>query len=457
MTAPKTECTPQLVLPYHPKLPVVVDFDAPEISSDGGALLLRQLDERLGLTAGFAELLPDPRDPTRVVHSRREQAQQRILQIALGYEDCNDAEHLRHDPVLNTACDRTPNDSTGLSSQPTLSRLDNSFSGRTLRRLVNYLEDTYVAGLATDTDVVILDIDSTADATYGGQQLSFFNAHYNHYMYHPLLVYDGLSGELMTAILRPGRAHASRGAENILKRLIKKIRRRLPFAQVVVRGDSAFCVPRMLKGLEKLNRKIGNVDYIFGLSKNPVLLRLGAGTIESSEKLFEQRGQGEKTIKFHSFSYKARSWPRHRHVVIKAEHSRLGRNPRFVITSLNEFPADILYRAYCERGRCENWIKDLKNALSGDRLSCSTFRANFFRLLLHATAYRLMHALRRAVAPLCEKLGRSQFDTLRLRLLKVGAIVKQSARRIHVRLSESFPQATVFNRLAVSLAPPAPS
>lgn len=443
-----TECIAQEVLPFHPQLPVVLRFDAPEISSDGGALLLREIDDQLGLTAALAAGIPDERDPTRVLHNRLEQTRQRIYQIALGYEDGNDAERLRLDPLLKTVCDRTPHDPIDLSSQPTLSRLENAPDCRALRRLARVLERLYVASLRPDTQEVIIDIDSTDDATHGQQQLSFFHGYYDHYMYHPLLVFDG-DGQLITALLRPGNCPASRGARGLLRRLIRKIRKRCPQALIVVRGDSGFCVPRILNELEQLDQQLGGIDYLLGLAKNSVLLRLLESEMNLARELYEKKG--EKIVRYSSFSYAAKSWPRRRHVVGKAEHGLMGRNPRFVLSSLREFPPDVIYQGYCGRGQCENRIKDLKNALHADRLSCSSFQANFFRLILHAAAYRLMFALREALSPLSATLGKAQFDTLRLRLLKVAAEVKSSSRRILVRLPKAFPLAELFCQLTRQL------
>jgi hypothetical protein len=455
MITPKTECIPQLTLPFHPQLPIVVRFDAPETSSDAGVLLQRQLDEELGLTAGFAACLPDDRDPLRVQHDRHEQTRQRIYQIAQGYEDCNDADRLRHDPLFLSACDRAPLEG-GLSSQPTLSRFENAVDWRTLGRLVRWSEQSYVERLPGETDVVILDIDSTDDHTHGQQELSFFHGYYRHYIYHPLLVYDGESGNLITALLRPGNRHANRNALGTLRRVIRKIRKRCPTAGIVVRGDSAFCSPKILKGLERLERKYGNIEYLFGIAKNK---RLARELEPVMQKIRAQQVGSQKEKQFTQFFYAARSWDRQRCIVGKAEVSRLGDNPRYLITSLEGFEPEMLYRAYCERGRCELWIKDFKNALSADRLSCSSFVANFFRLLLHAAAYRLMHAMRERVKPLSDTLGRSQFDTLRLKILRVAAQVTQTKRRILVRLPRAFPDAEMFRQLAAALlpVPPAPT
>lgn len=443
-----TECIAQLDLGFHPQLPVRLGFDAPEITSDAGGLLLRQLDDRLELTAGFANCLPDERDPSRVVHDRHEQTRQRIYQIALGYEDCNDASTLRHDPVLKSVCDRTPNDPAGLSSQPTLSRFENAPDGLTIRRLGRWLEQSYVDALEEGTEVLVLDIDATDDETHGQQQLSFFHGYYDHHMYHPLMVYDGVSGQLISALLRPGNTHACRGAVRLLRRIIQRIRRRLPEVSIVVRGDAGFAMPKLMAELERLG-----VDYLFGIAKNARLQRFADPTMRWVEELFER---GTKTVKrYTSFEYAARSWPHSRHIIAKAEHSALGGNPRFVVTSLEGFDPETIYRAYIQRGLCELWIKDFKCALAADRLSCSTFAANSFRLLLHAAAYRLFHALRQEAARVSPELGRAQFDTLRLRLLKVAALVRQSVRRIWVQLPRAYPWRHAFAWLAERMnAPP---
>jgi hypothetical protein len=446
-----TECSAQLILGFHPQLPVHLDFDGPEISSDAGALLLRQMDDRLGLTAGFAACLEDSRDSSRIVHDRHEQTRQRLYQIALGYEDCNDADSLRHDPLLKSVCNRTPNDPVGLSSQPTLSRFENAPEGLTLRRLTRWLEQSYVDALPETTEVLILDIDATADETHGNQQLSFFHGFYDHHMYHPLMVYDGDSGQLISAMLRPGNTHASRGALGLLRRIIRCIRERLPEVAIVVRGDAGFAMPRLMEELETIG-----VDYLFGIAKNPRLKRFAEPAMLWAEELFERRSTTVK--RYTSFDYAAASWPHTRRIIAKAEHSALGRNPRFVVTSLDGFDPETIYRAYIQRGLCELWIKDFKCALAADRLSCSSFAANSFRLLLHAATYRLLHALRREVALTSPALGRAQFDTLRLRLLKVAALVRQSVRRLWVRLPRSYPWRQAFAWLAERMnAPPLPA
>ena len=233
---------------------------------------------------------------------------------------------------------------------------------------------------------------------------------------------------------------------------LRRIKRRFPHAHVLVRGDSGFCVPKLLRVLERLDQDFGDVDYIFGIARNPVLERLAEPALAAAAQMFEVSRM--KIRHFTEFEYAAGTWRHRRLVVAKAEHGSLGPNPRFVLTSLRGFPPELIYRAYCERGRCENLIKDLKNALNADRLSCSSFKANFFRLLLHGAAYRLMHELRNQASEHSDELARAQFDTLRLRILKIAALIRQSVRRIHVRLPLAFPFARIFRAIAAGLDPP---
>jgi hypothetical protein len=450
---PITDSISQVAISFHSDLPITINFDAPETSSDGGLLLLRQLDEKLGITRNLAAHMTDGRDPARIEHDRTEQLRQRVYQIAMGYEDCNDADRLRHDPVLKTACDQVPQGSP-LSSQPTLSRFENAITPRSFKAMLDDFEQSYIDSLPPDTRQLVLDIDPTDDETHGRQQLSFFHGFYDQHMYHPLLVFDG-DGQLVTVLLRPGNAHAARSAKIVLGRLIRRIKARLPHVHITVRADSGFCVPRVLELLERLDREFGDIDYIIGIAKNPRLLALAQPHIDEAQRRFDQSGQHVRH--FASIRYAAQTWPRERHVVVKAEHHVKGANPRFVVTTFDEFAPQLIYDVgYCARGQCENFIKDFKNALLADRLSCSRYLANCFRLLLHAAAYRLMHGLRLVVRSAAPQLATAQFDTLRLRLLKVAAHVVQSVRRILVRLPRSFPLADAFRAIATALAP-APS
>jgi hypothetical protein len=416
-------------------------------------LLLRALDGRLGLCEQIAALLPDLRDPLRVEHPRLEQVRQRLFQIALGYADQSDADTLRLDPLACLACDRRPDDGRGLSSQPTLSRLEHAVGARDVVRLQRLLEDDYIRSLPDDTTVVVLDIDTTDDLTHGQQPGSFFHAHYGHAIYFPLLVFDG-DGRVVSVRLRPGNAGNHRYATPLVVRLVRKIKARFPHAMVAVRGDSGFCTPRLLEALESLHRALGDVDYVLGLQGNPRLLAQIVDPM--AEASTRRRHPTDTTHVYTSIVYQARSWSRPRYVVVKAEHVGDKPNPRFVITSLDYVPPQMLYEnGYCGRGDAENRIKDFKRALAGDRLSCTTYVANAFRLLLHAFAYRLLDALRREAAAVTPTLAHAQFDTFRLLLLKVAAIVRQSVRRIVVALPRAFPLASVFRSIAARLAPAA--
>lgn len=442
---PTTDCIAQTRLDFHPDLPVDVAFDGPQVSSDGGLLLLRQVDDQLGLAARVAAVLRDDRDPDRVVHSRLEQVRQRVYQIALGYQDANDATALRHDPLLKVACDRTPTPDAALSSQPTLSRLENGVSGREVVALQRALERDYVDSLPADTDVVVLDVDATADPAHGQQAFAFFHGHYDQTILFPMLVFDG-DGRLVTLRLRPGNAGSYRYTGPMLERVVRLLKARFPAVAIVVRGDAGFGVPRVLDRLDALRAELGRIDYVLGLQRNTAVLRKAAEAQAIAAAQHAETRQPTRT--FVAFTYAAKSWRVARHVVAKAEHLAQGPNPRFVVTTLTEFPARVVYEwAYCGRGQAENAIKDLKNALHADRLSCTRYVANAFRLLLHAVAYRLLTAVREHVAAVAAPLATLQMDTLRLRLLKVAAFVRQSVRRIVVQLPRAFGLAPLLRQL----------
>jgi len=253
-----TECLPRMRLEFHPKRAVEVSVDAPATTSDGGLVLLRQMDEQLGLCGRLAKFLVDTRDPERIEHSRLEQMRQRVFQIAMGYEDQNDATALRHDPALKIVCDRSLEDVDALSSQPSLSRFEHAMTARAVLRLTRAFEDEYVAPLPEDTRELVLDLDFTDDPTHGQQPFSFFNAHYDNYIYFPLLVFDG-EGRLAGFRLRPGNAGGSRYASPLITRLVQKIKARFPQVRLLIRADGGFCSPRFLDTLEQLHNAVGDV------------------------------------------------------------------------------------------------------------------------------------------------------------------------------------------------------
>lgn len=426
----------------------------PAFSHDAGVLHLRQIDERLDFSRRFAECLSDSRDQRYVIHSRQEQVQQCLFQSALGYPDRNDASFLRHDSLFKVACRLPPFQSPGLSSQPTLSRFENDIDLASILRLLHFFESSYIQALPVDTSSITIDIDSTSSPVYGSQELTPYNAFYRCHMYHPLLLFDAHSNQLITTLLRPGNAHAAKGSLHILCRVIRGIKKRFPLCRILVRADAGFAVPHLYQGLENLNSELGSiesgsVDYEIGIARNAVLLRLTQSIRDQAKQAYEQNY--EHIQQFAEVSYAAQTWPSEKRIIVKAEHHHKGENPRFVVVTQKDSTPEALYKNYCGRGQCENGIKDDKNALRGDRLSCSRFVANFFRLLLTAGVYRLMHALRQELKEEQEKLrkklnkdlklliqlAKAQFDTLRQQLLKITAWVKQEGSQLILQFSQA--------------------
>jgi hypothetical protein len=421
----------QVEFPFAGARKVRAVFDAEPISSDGGALLLHQVDRQLGLVDALAAALPDPRDPRYVEHTMVELLRQRIYGIALGYEDCNDATTLRRDPVLKTCCDRDPLSDDHLASQPTLSRLETTAGPKRCYLLARVILASYFRRHPKRPKRLILDLDTTADPTHGQQEFSAFHAFYDEHIYLPLLIYDQ-EGDLLTAVLQPGKPQGVGGVVAVLRRIVARARAQWPGVPILIRGDSGFASPDLYVACQKLK-----VDFLLGLAPNSRLTKLAAPLQEKAKRRFLRTH--EKTRLFTSTRYRARRrWPRAYRVLIKAEHQAIGANVRFVVTTLQGRAQDLYDGCYVERAEaCENSIKDLKNALKADRLSCHRFWANQFRLLLHSAAYVLMYELRRAAHG--TELEAVQMDTLRLRLLKIGVQVASTARRIWFHLSSSHP------------------
>ena len=435
-----TECK-QGVFSFFVKKNLAVDFKGGAISSDAGLLLVRQLDEKLGFTEGLAECLEDRRHPSYVQQSLLELLRQRLYQIMAGYEDANDADSLRADAVFKSIAGRLLSDES-LASQPTISRFENDVRIKELYRLAEYLLQAYLSSKKSAPRRIIVDIDATADEVHGHQQLSFFHGYYGEYVYHPLLVYDGDTGELITAVLRPGNVHASRSVVAIVKRVVKKLRQAFGEVQIVVRGDAGFAVPELYNYCEA-----EGLEYLIGLITNDRLL---ASAEELAERVRAEYARSKlKQRLFTETEYQADSWPHPRRVIIKAEHNDKGINRRFLVTNMVGTP-EALYDFYAMRGDCENRIKELKNDLKADRLSCHRFVANQFRLLLHAAAYVLLHALRKYLQGTV--LANAQISTIRCKLLKIGAQVVQSCRRLWVHLAGGYPLKELFLQLSQRLA-----
>jgi hypothetical protein len=430
---------------------LTVAFDAGQLTSDGGLVWLARADDRLGLSAALAAQITDwRRGPVR--HPLALLVRQRLLQIACGYEDQDDADTLRHDPLLKLVCGRRPHEpSADLASQPTLSRLENAVDRRACYRLAQallaiYLKERERAGGGVPTHV-LLDLDSTDDPTHGNQEGSSYHGYYRQHMYHPLLVFDGETDQLIAAVLRQGTAHASRGVVAVLQRLVTAIRTRWPHVTIELRADSGFAIPTLYDYCER-----EQIAYTIGLAPNTRLGALAAPLVAQAKQQRQQTG--EKVRLAGEGRYAADSWPHERRIVYKAEEVAKGSNLRFVVTSRTDLAPLALYNWYVRRGEPELWIKDLKGACFADRLSCHRFWANQFRLLLHAAAYLLLDTLRRLLIQAGS--ARMQLDTVRLRLVKIGGWVREQwlgPQTLDLHLASSHPGEPLWHLLAARFQP----
>jgi hypothetical protein len=430
---------------------VVAQFDQEHSSSDGGALLLKAADRRLGLIDTLSGCLPDDRQEGKVRHALTDLVSQRAFGIACGYADGNDAARLADDPIHKALLGRDPIDGDALASQSTLSRFENAVGPKDLYRFGEALADRHRKRLRGKARRITIDLDPTDDPTHGQQQLSFFNGYYDSWCYLPVLGFISFNDEveqyLFTAVLRSGKATAKLGAVGILRRVIDRLREAFPEARLRVRLDGGFACPEVLDFLDDQPR----LDYVVAIAKNKVLERRAKRLMGRARRL--SRGSKKTERVFGECWYAAGKWSYKRRVVIKAEVTRLeGRepknNPRFVVTNLRNTPRTV-YQRYRERGDAENRIKELQYGLQIDRTSCTRFWANQFRVLLTATAYVLMQELRlHAKHTGC---ARAQVSTLRERLLKVGVWIEVSVRRIVLHLPRSYPFKHDWGRIALAL------
>lgn len=419
---------------------VHVDFNGGALSSDAGLLQLKEIDEQIGLTHALAAVLTDPRDERYTAHSLHDLLRQTVYQVAAGYEDGNDSNSVRDDPIMKMMAGRLPLSGSALASQPTISRFQNTPSRTDLYRMAQCLADQFLASYDEPPKIIVLDFDDTDSPLHGHQQLRLFNAHYDGYCYMPLHVYEGLSGRLVTTILKPKQLKGPQLLA-IVRRLIEHIRHRWPKTRIVYRGDAHFTKPEVMDYLDDAPFAM----YVSGLMPNAVLQRLAEPVVEEATRRFE-RGDQRKVLRFHSVRYKAGSWSRYRRVVIKVEVTAKGTNTRFVVTNMEEAPAKRLYQEiYCGRGQAENYIKDHKRYLRSDKASCHRFQANQFRLLLHSAAYVLFDTFRRELLKGTEY-ATATIETLRLKLIKLGARVRELKTRIKIELPSSCPVEPAIRR-----------
>jgi hypothetical protein len=434
---------------------LVAQFDQPHGSSDGGAVLLKALDERLGLSERLAQCVRDERQPGKIEHTVHDLIRQRLFAIACGYADCNDAGRLAHDPIQKLLVGRDAVQGEALASQPTLSRLENAMGPKALYRMGETLAEAVIERqrrrLRGKARRITIELDPTDDPTHGAQQLTLFNSHYDTWCYLPVAGFVQFDDEpeqyLFTYVLRAGTAPAKLGAIGLLARVLERLRAAFPKARYLVRLDGGFANPQILAFLET-----EGVDYVVAMAGNAVLDRLCESSMKRARALSKHSGQTEHV--YTEVRYAAQSWSRKRRIVVKAEVVCIeGREPRdnarFVITNLATRPQKLYEDIYCQRAHIELRIKELHHGLEIDRTSCTRFWANQFRVLLTAAAYALMQELRtRAAGTGC---ARAQVSTLRERLLKLGVWVTCSVRRVVLHLPQSTPWYAEWRRIALRL------
>ncbi len=422
---------------------VVADFSGGAIVSDAGALLLREIDRKLGLIDRLDAVIPDPRNQSLITHRQVTMLRQRIFAIALGYEDGNDHQTLRDDPLMQLVSERGIDPDQPLASPPTLCRLENRVTRRTLAEIAKVFVEIFIASQATTPKEIVLDFDATNDPVHGNQIGRFFHGYYDQYCFLPLYVFAG--HHLLCAYLRPANIDPARHSWAILSLLVKRFREVWPEVKIIFRADSGFCRWKMLSWCEK-----HGVFYIVGLAKNSRLKQMAKPFVDQAEAQFKATDSKQRL--FAEIEYAAYTWDKQRRVIVKAEHLPLGPNLRFVVSNLDGEPQRLYDSLYCKRGECENRIKEQQLGLFADRTSCHEFVPNQLRVLLSAAAYIMLHHLREKALAGTE-LAEAQVPTIRVKLLKIGALIKRSARRIVLHLAGGCPAQNLFRLIAAKLLP----
>ena len=417
---------------------VQASFTGGDVSSDGGLLLVRQADRQLKLSTTLAKRLPDPRDRSKLTHPLVTLLRQRIYGLCQGYEDLNDHDRLRTDVALQTAVEQDDE----LASASTLCRWENGADRQAAWLVHQWWVEQFIASQAMPPAELVLDLDATDDPLHGKQEGAFFHGYYRQYCFLPLYVFCG--ERLLVAYLRPSNIDVARHAWAIVALLVKRLRQAWPTVGILVRGDSGFCRWRMLRWCDR-----HRVSYIIGLAKNERLLASAQALIEQAAMQYAQTRQKQRL--FGEVEYAAHTWDRARRVIVKAEHTDKGRNPRFVVTNLAGDTATLYDQLYCARGEMENRIKEQQLGLFADRTSCHGWWANQWRLLLSGLAYTLMEALRR-IGLAGTELARAQCGTIRLKLLKIGAVLVRNTRRVRFLLAASYPHQELFATVVARLA-----
>jgi hypothetical protein len=442
-----TDCDSELNFNFYQQRPLKVQFSDLDLSSDGGLLLARQAEEQVHICQGIAECIPEWREEGKIRHSIHELVSQRIYQILGGYEDADDSDALRHDPLLQIACGRLPMpEEELLASQPTMSGFENQISRTEISALRGCFLDRFIKSYHQPPTEIVLDIDGWDDPTHGQQELSGFHGYYRQHMYFPVLINEAKSGFPIVLQLRAGKTHPGKGVAGILRWLFWRLKKAWSGVSITIRGDAGFSLPEILKVCER-----SEVSYAFGFSGNGVLQRKIANLLEQARVV--SCLTGEKARLFDDVYYAARTWDAPRRMVMKAEWLPKGANPRFVVTNLDLPPQELYDLFYVQRGaQSEHPIKELKQGIQADRLSCRRFVTNQFRLLLAQAAYLLMITLRQAAAG--TDLATAQVERLRNTLIKTAARVRVSSRRVLVELAAFCPFAQEMQLIAQRLSSP---
>lgn len=417
---------------------IEVNFKGGDISSDGGVLLLREADRRLGISDGIAKLFPDQRDPSRITHHVLTMLKQRVYGIALGYEDLNDHDTLRHCPALQTAIDRLDN----MASSATLCRFENSVDRKFVIEAHMLMVDKFIESYTETPKQLILDFDATDDEIHGHQEGRHYHGYYRHHCFLPLYVF--CNKKLLVSYLRTSNQDQAKHSWAILAMLVKRLRQSWPDVEIILRGDSGFCRHKMLDWCDK-----HGVGYIVGQAQNGRLNKLLEPTMQQAREEYSKAQIKQRH--FTEFLYQAGSWSHERKIIGKAEVTNMGENPRYIVTNVSGTPADLYEKIYCERGNMENRIKEQQLELFADRTSCHKWWPNQFRMILSSLAYTLVEYIRDKFLQGTE-LAVAQVGTIRLKLFKIGAIVIRNTRRIKFLLSSSYPYQSLWNSIMQKLA-----
>lgn len=419
---------------------IEADFQGGALSSDGGLMLLRQVDQRIGLSKAVAKVMHDPRDPGRVQHTLRELVSQRLYGLCCGYEDLNDHAALRSDPMMQTAVGTDEL----LASSPTLCRMERRAMRADVVALHRVLLDQFMASHAVAPDELVLDVDASDIPLHGHQEGTQFHAYYDHYCYLPLYVYCGKA--LLACVLRNSRIDGAKHSAAVIKLLVTRLRQQWPEVRIIVRGDSGFCRQRLMRWCERQG-----VGYAIGMARNKRLEAAVTNWERDLEQRFTETGEKQRSI--HEFTYGARSWNQERRLITRLEFGRQGNNPRYVVTNLDQPAAWVYDTLYCQRGEAENRIKETQLDLFGTRASCQTLVANALRVVFAGLAYTLMNRLRE-IALAETELASARAATIRVRLLKFGAAVIRNTRRVRILLASHHPLQHVFRIASRALADP---